>query len=158
MNEAADPVQDFVETMGLRFEDQLMPRIAGRLFGLLLVEGGPYSFGELAERLQVSRGSISTNARMLSDLGLIERVSKPGDRQDHYRIQPDGMVSLYRKQLEKLRWSGTFYREMADRLPPHRNDAKQRLIASATFAYKAADGLEQGLAEAEAILKEQHLA
>ncbi len=158
MTQTSDPVQDFVETMGLRFQDQQMPRIAGRLFGLLLIEGGPFSFGELADRLQVSRGSISTNARMLSDIGLIERVSKPGDRQDHYRIELDGLVSLFRKQLVKLRWSDNYYRQMAERLPANRGEAKRRLIASATYAAKAAEGLERGLSEAEAILKQAQAA
>lgn len=156
MMEQKDPVQDFVETMGLRFQDQQMPRIAGRLFGLLLLEGGPFSFGELADRLQVSRGSISTNARLLENIGLVERVAKPGDRQDYYRIVPDGFVSLFRKQLAKLMWSDEHYRRTAERLPDHMGEAKRRLIASATYARKAAEGLERGLDEAEAILEEQN--
>ena len=131
-----------------------MPRIAGRLFGLLLIEGGPLSFGELADRLQVSRGSISINARLLADRGFIERVSKPGDRQDHYRIQSDGLASLFKKQLTALRWSDTYYRKIAERLPAHRVDAKRRLIATATYAGKAAEGLERGLREAELSLRE----
>jgi len=158
MTEKNDPVQDFIEMMGLRFQDQQMPRIAGRLFGLLLLEGGPFSFGELADRLQVSRGSISSNARLLDDIGLIERVAKPGDRQDYYRIVPDGFVSLFRKQLAKLRWSDEYYRDMAERLPAHMGEAKRRLIATATYARKAADGLESGLAEADALLGKQEIA
>lgn len=154
MIQKPDPIEEFVETIGLRFQDQQMPRIAGRLFGLLLIEGGPFSFGELAERLQVSRGSISTNARLLSEMGLIERVSKPGDRQDHYRIQPDGLVSIFKKHLATLRWSDTFYRRTAEQLPDHRGDARRRLIATATYAGKAAEGLERGLREAEALLRE----
>ena len=154
MPNATDPVEDFVETIGLRFQDQQLPRIAGRLFGLLLMEGGPFSFSELAERLQVSRGSISVNARLLTGMGLIERVSKPGDRQDHYRIQPDGLASLFRRHLATLRWSDSYYRKVAERLPAHRGDAKRRLIATATYAGKAAEGLERGLKEAEASLRQ----
>lgn len=153
-----DPVDEFIEAMGLRFQDQQLPRIAGRLFGLLLIEGGPLSFGELAERLQVSRGSVSTNARMLAELGLIERVARPGDRQDHYRIVPDGMVALFRKQLVKLRESVRLYRTTADRLPPHQAEGRRRLAASAIFAEKAVEGLERGLAEAEAVLEEHEAA
>lgn len=158
MSQQSDPVQDFVETMGLRFQDQQMPRIAGRLFGLLLLEGGPFSFGELADRLQVSRGSISTNARLLDGIGLIERVARPGDRQDYYRIVPDGFISLFRKQLGQLRWSDEYYRAIAERLPDNMGEAKDRLIATATYASKAAEGLERGLAEAEAILEQRNVA
>lgn len=149
-----DPVTEFIETMGVRFQEQNMPRIAGRLFGLLLIEGGPLSFADLAERLRVSRGSVSTNARMLVDLGLIERVGKPGDRHDHYRIAPDGLVSVFRKQLERLRWSDGFYRSIEARLPADQRGSKQRLRKIATYTRKAVEGLERGLEEAETLLKE----
>lgn len=158
MNAVSDPVQDFIEAMGLRFQDQQMPRIAGRLFALLLVEGGPFSFGDLAERLDVSRGSISTNARMLADFGLIERVAKPGDRQDHYRIAPDGLAPIFRKQTVRMREMSLRYRMAAEHLPSVRADARRRLMAAAVLTQKAVEGLERGLAEAEAILAEQELA
>lgn len=153
-----DPAVEFIETIGLRFQEQNMPRIAGRLFGLLLLEGGPFSFGELADKLQVSRGSISTNARMLAEMGLIERVSRPGDRQDHYRIVPDGMVRLFKRQLEKLWWSANFYHSIEARLPDHKHQAKQRLHATGVYARKAADGLALGITEAEELLKQSETA
>jgi DNA-binding transcriptional regulator GbsR (MarR family) len=158
MNTNTDPVQDFVEAMGLRFQDQQMPRIAGRLFGLLLVEGGPFSFGELADRLECSRGSISTNARMLADFGLIERVAKPGDRQDHYRIAPEGLAPIFRKQMVRMREMSLRYRLAAEHLPSVRSDARRRLVAAAVLSEKAVEGLERGLAEAEAILAAQEMA
>jgi len=37
----------------------------------------------------VSKGSVSTNARLLEDRGVLERVSRPGDRRDYYRVLPD---------------------------------------------------------------------
>jgi len=154
MSTMTDPVQNFVEAMGLRFQDQQMPRIAGRLFALLLVEGGPFSFGELAERLEVSRGSISTNARMLAEFGLIERVAKPGDRQDHYRIATDGLAPIFRKQMGRMREMSRHYRLAAEHLPSVRTDARRRLMAAAVLSEKAIEGLERGLAEAEAILAE----
>ncbi len=158
MNTNADPVQDFIEAMGLRFQDQQMPRIAGRLFALLIVEGGPFSLAELTDRLEVSRGSISTNARMLADFGLIERVAKPGDRQDHYRIAPEGFAPIFRKQMVKMREMSVRYRLAAEHLPSVRAEARQRLIAAAVLSEKCVEGLERGLAEAEAILAEHELA
>ncbi len=70
-------IQHFVERMGLMLEEDGMPRIAGRMFGYLLVHEGPFSLDELAERLQVSKASISTNARLLEQLGMLERISAP---------------------------------------------------------------------------------
>lgn len=155
LDKPTDVTSEFVEAVGLRFQEQQMPRIAGRIFGLLMLEGGPLSFAELAETLQVSRGSISTNARMLAEIGLIERVAKPGDRQDHYRIIPDGLGGIMHKQISKLRWTDAYYRSVADRLPTGRTEARKRLIAAATYSLKIAEGLERSLREAEEILAQE---
>ena len=54
-----------VERFGLRFEEDGLPRIAGRMLGLLMVSAEPRSLDELAEELQASKTSASTNARLL---------------------------------------------------------------------------------------------
>ena len=43
----------------------------------------------LAGALSVSKASVSTNARRLADIGVLERVCRPGDRHDYYRVAPD---------------------------------------------------------------------
>lgn len=82
-------VQQLVENMGVICEKEGMPRSAGRILGLLLAEDGPFSLDEISERLQVSKASASTNARMLEQFGMIQRVGSFGDRRDFYRIQND---------------------------------------------------------------------
>src|SRR4051812_6015613 len=79
-----------------------LPRIAGRLFGALLLASEPESLDDLASRLAVSKGSVSVNARLLEQRGLIERVSRPGDRRDFYRASDD----LFRRSMEHrlARW------------------------------------------------------
>ena len=84
----------FIEQKGMEYQAEGLPRIAGRLMGLMLIEEGPFAFGGLAERLKVSRGSISTNTRLLENLGVIERVSKPGERGDFFQLSGDPYVSL----------------------------------------------------------------
>ncbi len=78
--------QQFVEKIGAVAQSEGMPRIAGRLFALLIFEGRWFSFGELADVLEVSRGSVSSNVRLLVNLGVIKRASRPGDRQDYFFI------------------------------------------------------------------------
>jgi DNA-binding transcriptional regulator GbsR (MarR family) len=80
---------DFIESMGRQFEEDGGPRIAGRLFGFLMVQEEPCSLDDVAEQLQVSKGSASSNARLLEQLGIAERVTRAGDRRDYYRISPD---------------------------------------------------------------------
>jgi DNA-binding transcriptional regulator GbsR (MarR family) len=83
-----DPVRDFVEKLGLCGEEDGLPRIAGRLIGFLMMQERAHSLEELAETLQVSKGSVSTNARLLEDRGILVRAGAPGDRRDYYEIAP----------------------------------------------------------------------
>lgn len=82
-------VETFVERMGLTLEADGLPRIAGRIFGLLLVSEDALSLDELAANLGVSKASVSTNARLLEHRGVLERISRPADRRDYYRVLPD---------------------------------------------------------------------
>lgn len=79
----------FIETMGLALESDGLPRIAGRIFGLLLVSEEARSLDDLAAELGVSKASVSTNARLLEDRGVLERVSRPADRRDYYQMPRD---------------------------------------------------------------------
>jgi DNA-binding transcriptional regulator GbsR (MarR family) len=79
----------FIERMGLALESDGLPRIAGRIFGLLLVSEDALSLDDLAAELRVSKGSVSTNARLLEQRGVLEQMSRPADRRDYYRIPPD---------------------------------------------------------------------
>src|SRR5690349_5908934 len=90
--------QWFIEQMGLSAETGGLPRIAGRLFGLLLLSPGPRSLDEIAAALGVSKGSVSTDARLLLRHGWLRRVSRPGDRRDYYEMAPDcfGGIVAYR--------------------------------------------------------------
>ena len=79
----------FAEQFGLFFEQNGLPRMAGRIFAWLLVADDPLqSMSDLAEALQASKSSISTTTRLLIRLGLLERVSLPGHRRDYYRVRP----------------------------------------------------------------------
>src|SRR5688572_6950328 len=79
----------FIERMGLALESDGLPRIAGRIFGLLLVSEDALSLDDLAAELRVSKGSVSTNARLLEQRGVLEQMSRPADRRDYYRVPPD---------------------------------------------------------------------
>lgn len=132
-----EPIVRFIEQMGLICETDNLPRIAGRVLGLLLVEDGPYSLRELAELLQVSRASVSTNARILTDIGLVERVAKPGDRQDYYQLARDPFHVLLKGKVRGMNQAYKFFSEAAESFPPEREGAKKRLCKLAEF-YRAA--------------------
>jgi DNA-binding transcriptional regulator GbsR (MarR family) len=99
MNEA---VAHFIERMGLALESDGLPRIAGRIFGLLLVSEDALSLDEIATGLGVSKASVSTNARLLEQRGVLERMSRPADRRDYYRVPPDLFSNTMAQRL--ARW------------------------------------------------------
>ncbi len=99
MNQAT---ADFVEQMGLILESEHFPRIAGRLLGLMIASDEPRTLDDLAEDLGVSKASISTNARLLAEKGIIVRVSVPGDRRDLYAAVDDMGVAMLRARQMKM--------------------------------------------------------
>ena len=94
----------FIERMGLITESDGLSRIAGRLFGALLLADEPRSLDALAEQLDVSKASVSTEARRLVERGVAERIGKTGDRRDYYALTPDFFAQIVRFRLN--RWSG----------------------------------------------------
>jgi DNA-binding transcriptional regulator GbsR (MarR family) len=94
----------FIEDIGLFFEQMGMPRMAGRILGVLLVsEPAAQSITDIAQTLQASKSSISIMARLLVENGLIERVASPLPRRDYYRFKPGGWI-LYMRHWMAL-WS-----------------------------------------------------
>jgi DNA-binding transcriptional regulator GbsR (MarR family) len=80
----------FIESMGMYFESYGIPRIGGRILGLLLVAHEPLSAERIASILQVSRARISTNFRVLPTSGLAEKVTLPGDRTTYFIFPESG--------------------------------------------------------------------
>ena len=78
-----------VERIGMWWESQGLPRIAGRILGFLVLQPEAVALDDIALAIKVSKASVSTDARLLDRMGLVNRVSKPGDRRDYYEIQLD---------------------------------------------------------------------
>jgi DNA-binding transcriptional regulator GbsR (MarR family) len=126
-------VEQFVERMGLMMETDGMPRIAGRIFGFLLVHGGAYSLDELAEQLRVSKASVSTNARLLEQLGIVERTAAPGDRRDYYRMGSDAWERMLRVAQRKWESMRRVLREAESALPTEMTVGRERLLEAEAF-------------------------
>jgi len=93
----------FVERMGFFFEEDGQPRIAGRLFGMLYLSDAPISLDDLAAGLGVSKASVSINARLLAQRGMLERVTRPGDRRDYYQVGADIFARTMSQRVARIR-------------------------------------------------------
>ena len=96
--------REFIEQMGIIAQRSGSPRISGRVSGLLILRGEPVALQDIAETLQVSKASASTNARLLRDRGMLRLTTKPGERQDYYELVPNpfqSMLSLLSKEMQQ---------------------------------------------------------
>ena len=93
--------REFVERLAVAHEGDGLPRIAGRIFGLLLIVERELSLDEITRELGASKGSASVNTRLLEQRGFIERLSRPGDRRDYYLIMPDLFERTMEQRLAK---------------------------------------------------------
>ena len=104
--------KQFVEEVGIVFEQTGLPRMAGRILGWLLIVDPPHqSTDELADALMASKGSISTVTRLLIQIGLIERLSLPGVRHGYFRIKPGASHQLLKDSLDQT----TAFRQLLER-------------------------------------------
>ncbi len=96
-------LREWVEQVSMLLERDGLPRMAGRIFGWLLVCDPPeQSTEDLAAAVQGSKASMSTMTRMLVDAGLVEKVRTPGARRDQFRVQPGQWQRLWRSRIELI--------------------------------------------------------
>jgi DNA-binding transcriptional regulator GbsR (MarR family) len=117
----------FTDRMGLLFEAEGQPRTAGRIFGHLMLSDDPRSLDQLAEALTVSKASVSTNARMLADKGVLERVYRAADRHDYYRVAPDFFNRTMAERLQRWQRFAEAVGEARRTLPIGSEGARARL-------------------------------
>lgn len=141
-----DPVENFIEQMGLITQADGAPRIAGRIFGLLVAEGRPFALNEMAERLKISKASASTNARLLADRGILRLTSHAGDRHDYYELVSAPYHQMLDTISRKIRRSAEQIAEAEALFPPEQSDKRQRIHQLAEF-YRQTAQFMNGLSE-----------
>lgn len=121
------PESAFIEQLGLIYQAEGMPRIAGRIIGLLILDPRPYGFDEISRCLKVSRASVSTNTRLLETWGIIDRVSRPGERQDFFQLSRRPYAQMMERQLDRTRRVRELIAQAQSRIPDDHDVAKGRV-------------------------------
>jgi DNA-binding transcriptional regulator GbsR (MarR family) len=97
---AARP-NEVAEELALVLSTHGMQRMTARVLATLLFAEQPtMTAGEVGEQLQASSGAISGAIKMLTSVGLVERVPVPASRRDHYRLRDDAWAVQYTTQNE----------------------------------------------------------
>ncbi len=145
----SDALHDFAEEFALAYEAAGLPRIAGRILGWLMVCDPPeQSAAQLVTTLGVSKASISTMTRLLTQMHLIEKVPKRGARSDFYRIRPGIWTERVRNGLASL----AIYRQLAEKglklmenAPPERSQRLQEMHQIYSFFEEELKGMFERL-------------
>lgn len=91
----------YIEESGIIFEQMGMTRMAGRVFGYLVVsDRSEASFDDIRNTLEASKGSISGTTKQLITIGLIEPITKPGDRKTYFRVSKVNVGTILKSRLE----------------------------------------------------------
>jgi predicted transcriptional regulator len=133
LDELGPGAQQFVEGMGLYFERLGVPRIGGRILGLLMLAERPLTLDDMARALKVSRASVSTNARMSVAVGMVEHVSLRGDRRDYYAFSPDAWTRRIEVVLPLLDLLRRLAEQGLPALDPENTTGRDRLLMAIEF-------------------------
>ncbi|WP_245837283.1 GbsR/MarR family transcriptional regulator [Virgibacillus phasianinus] len=66
----------------------------GRLYGVLFFENDPMTLDDMRDALEMSKTSMSTGVRALSDMKMVESTFKKGIRKDLYKSEEDWYKSF----------------------------------------------------------------
>ncbi len=136
---AADAIGDVIEHWGFR-------KALGRVWTVLYLEEIPLSAAEVAERLSMSAGAVSTTLGELQRWGVVKRVWQPGQRKEFFEAETDfwkmisRVVSVRERALaQSVRSRLEEATELAYDAPrsPQRSHTTERLKRLVSFALVA---------------------
>jgi DNA-binding transcriptional ArsR family regulator len=136
----------FIENMGLYFESSGIPRIGGRILGVLMIAHDPLSADDIAKILKVSRASLSTNLRVLTTSGLVEKASILHDRNTYYVFSD---ASLEQRMLVGVQ-SGVVFKKVTEQglaALPANDSARIRMEKSIEWSDLLVEHFENAIAE-----------
>lgn len=75
--------------------------IMAQLYAILYLSNRPLSLNEMAERLKISKGSVSINIRAIERYGAVRRVWVKGSRKDYYEAETN-ITKVIRDRIKSM--------------------------------------------------------
>ena len=94
--------KDFIQDFGEAYHMFGLPRLMGRIVGLLLHEDDPISLDNISNDLNVSKGPVSQIVKRLRDHNQVKRVWVPGDRKDYYKADPNIFQNSFKSHMDMM--------------------------------------------------------
>ena len=95
----------FIEGWGRLGPSWGISKMMAEIYAALYVSPSPLTLEDMSARLATSRSNISTNVRMLVDLGVVHKQIVRGERKDYYTAEDDvtkvaKLLALAKKRKE----------------------------------------------------------
>lgn len=87
--ELAEGKEKFIEAWGALGSSWGVTRTMAQIHALLLVASNPLSTDDVMDQLQISRGNVNINIRMLVDWGLAHKKLITGERKEFFVAEKD---------------------------------------------------------------------
>ena len=137
-------MHDLVDEMGLFFKNLGVPRAAGQMFGYLMACDPPeQSAGEIAAAIGISAASVSSNLRLLVQLGAIEPRARRSDRKTFYRLRRDFWIEMATRKMGAFEHLATLGRDIRARGTLGRTDGVEEMVAFSEFWKRELPGLTE---------------
>ncbi len=92
--------RDFLERLSLFGEGLGLPPMAGRIWGWLLICDPPHqTAAQIAEAVGGSRASMTSMTRLLIQIGILDRISLPGQRSRFYQLRPGAFTAILENKM-----------------------------------------------------------
>lgn len=135
------PEDSFIETIGVISSAEGWPPISGRILGYLVLADGACSLTDIAEALNVSKASVSTNVRLLEAKGIAVREARRGSRQDHWRVETRPHRAVLESLAERFQRNARRIDEIATLFPDDKNSQRQKVEEFSEFYRRSSEFL-----------------
>jgi DNA-binding transcriptional regulator GbsR (MarR family) len=94
----------FVEQFGQALADAGVPRMPARVFAAVLASpDGRLTAQDLIGILRISPAAVSGAVRYLTQIDLVQRQRRPGERRDHFVVRSDNWYEMVSNQDKRYR-------------------------------------------------------
>ncbi|TFJ93518.1 GbsR/MarR family transcriptional regulator [Lentibacillus salicampi] len=97
-----ESIEKFIQVIAKNMNLYGITSSVGRLYGVLYFSDKPMTLDDMRDALEMSKTSMSTGVRALSDMKMVESTFKRGIRKDLYRSEEDWYKSF--TSLFASRW------------------------------------------------------
>lgn len=89
-----ETIEKFIQVIAKNMNLYGITSSVGRLYGVLYFSENPMTLDDMRDALEMSKTSMSTGVRTLSDMKMVESTFKKGIRKDLYRSEEDWYKSF----------------------------------------------------------------